>query len=165
MEKFKKAIDQGDEYPALLTDLSKAIECLPHDLITAKLHAYGFDKASLRLMHSCLTNRYHRVKINNSYTLWSLIKHGVSQGLILGPILFNIFLCDLFFMVDNVDITSYANDNTLYCVGKANVTLKQKASVKVFKWFHKNALKANQGKCHFLSSFDINTKFSLLAYQ
>ena len=111
-EKVKKSLDRGGEYAALLTDLSKAFNCLPHDLITAKLHAYGFDKASLRLMHSYLTDRYQRVKINNSYSLWSLIKHGVPQGSILGPILFNIFLCDMFFMVDNIDIASYADDNT-----------------------------------------------------
>ena len=85
IEKFKKSLDQGGEYAALLTDLSKAFDCLPHDLIIAKLHAYGFDKASLRLMHSYLTDRYQRVKINNSYSLWSLIRHGVPQGSSLGP--------------------------------------------------------------------------------
>ena len=68
-------------------------------------------------MHSYLTDRYQRVKINNSYSLWSLIKHGVPQGSILGPILLNIFLCDMFFMVDNIDIASYADDNTSYSVG------------------------------------------------
>ena len=56
--KFKKSLDQGGVYAALLTDLSQAIDCLPHDLIIAKLHAYGFDKAALRLMHSYLTDRY-----------------------------------------------------------------------------------------------------------
>ena len=111
-EKFKKSLDQGGEYAALLTDLSKAFDCLPHDLIIAKLHAYGFDKASLRLMHSYLTDRYQRVKINNSYSFRSLIKHGVSQGSILGPILFNMFLFDMFFMIDKIDFASYADDNT-----------------------------------------------------
>ena len=97
IEKFKKSLDQKGEYAALLTDLSKAFNCLPHDLIIAKLHAYGFDKASLRLMHSYLTNWYQRVKINNSYSLWSPIKHRVPQGSILGPILFNIFLCEVLY--------------------------------------------------------------------
>ena len=130
------------------------------------MHAYGFDKAlcTLRLMHSYLTDRYQRVKINNSYSLWSLIRHGVPQGSGLGPILFNIFSCDVFFMVGNIDIASYADDNTPYSVGKSQCDLEtklQKASVKIFKWFHENGLKANQNKCHFLSSLDINTKFSL----
>ena len=52
IEKFKKSLDQGGEYAALLTDLSKAFDCLPHDVIIAKLRAYGFDKGLLRLMHS-----------------------------------------------------------------------------------------------------------------
>ena len=69
-------------------------------------------------MHSYLTRRYERVKINNSYNLWSLIKYGVPEGSVLGPILFNIFLCDMFFMIDTTDIASYADDNTPYSVGK-----------------------------------------------
>ena len=69
-------------------------------------------------------------------------------------------------MVDNRDIAYYLDDNTPYIVGKIQCDLEtklQKASVKLFKWFHKNSLKANQDKCHFLSSLDINTKFSLPA--
>ena len=62
IEKFKKSLDQGGEYTALLTDLSKAFDCKAHDLIIAKLHACGFEKTSLRLMHSYLTGRYQRVK-------------------------------------------------------------------------------------------------------
>ena len=61
IEKNLKSLDQGGGYAALLTDLSKAFDCLPHDLIIAKLHAYGFDKASLRLMRSYLTDSYQRV--------------------------------------------------------------------------------------------------------
>ena len=68
----------------------------------------------------------------------------------------------MFFMVDNIDIASYADDNIPYIVGKSQCDLEtklQKASVKLFKWFHENGLKANQDKYHFLSSLDINTKF------
>ena len=69
IEKFKKSLDQKGEYAALLMDLSKAFDCLPHDLIIVKLHTYRFEKASLRLLHSYLTGSYQRVKINNSYSL------------------------------------------------------------------------------------------------
>ena len=68
----------------------------------------------------------------------------------------------MFFMVDNIDIASYADDNIPYSVGKSQHDLEtkfQKASVKCFKWFHENGLKANQDKCHFLSSLEINTEF------
>ena len=69
IEKFKKSLDRGGECAAFLIDLFKAFDCLPHDLIIAKLHAYRFDKTSLKLMHSYLTDRYQRIKINNSYSL------------------------------------------------------------------------------------------------
>ena len=88
---YLKSLDQLGEYAALLTDLSRAFNCLPQDLIIAKLHAYGFLKASLRLMHKYLTGRYQRVKIKIFYSFWSLIKPGVPQVLILGLALFNIF--------------------------------------------------------------------------
>ena len=65
VENCKKALDQGNEYGALLTDLSKAFDCLPHDLIVAKLHTYGFLIESLKLINSDLTERNQRVKINN----------------------------------------------------------------------------------------------------
>ena len=166
IEKFEKSLERGGEYATLLMDLTKIFDCLPHDLIIAKLYACRIDKASLRLVHSYLTDRYERVKINISYSLWSLIKHGMPRGSILGPIIFNIFLCDAFLMIDNIDIASYADDNTPYSVGKSQCDLEtklEKAPVKIFKRFNENGLKANQEKCHFLSSLDINMKFSLLA--
>ena len=92
LEKFRKCLDDGGEYSALFTDLSKAFDCLPHDLLIAKLHAYGLYTPSLKLVHSYLTERYHRVKINNSFSEYHLIKYGVPQGSILGPMLFNYFL-------------------------------------------------------------------------
>ena len=72
----------------------------------------------------------------------------------------------MFFMIDNIDIASYADDNTPYNVGKSKFDLEiklQQASIKLLKWFYENGLKANQDKCHFLSSLDIDTKFSLPA--
>ena len=162
--KFRKCLDRGGEYAALLTDLSKAFDCLPHDLLIAKLEAYGFDRSSLKLIYSYLTNRQQRVKINNTYSEYSIIKYGVPQGSILGPILFNIFLCDLFLIVENIDIASYADDNTPYCTGSDSNEVKSKlerASVKVFKWFYDNAMKANIDKCHFLSSLSADSNIKI----
>ena len=96
VENFKKALDQGNEYGALLSDLSEAFGCLPHDLIVAKLLEYGFSMESLNLINSYLTERKQRVKTNDQISLWLDIVAGVPQRSILGPLLFNIFLCDMF---------------------------------------------------------------------
>ena len=117
LEKWKNAVDTEKIFGALLTDLSKAFDSLSHDLLITKLNAYGFSLPALKLVHSYLSNRKKRTKINNAYSSWEEILFGVSQGSILGPILFNIFLCDLFLVVKDSDFTSYADDNTIYDIG------------------------------------------------
>ena len=89
VEKWKKA-DSGNVFGALLTDLSKAFECLPNDLIKFKLDSYGFNLRALNLIHNHLTKRKQRTKINQSYSSWEDIIFGVPQDSILDPILFNI---------------------------------------------------------------------------
>ena len=68
IEKWKSTVDKGKSFGALLTDLSKAFDCLSHELLIAKLHAYGFSLSALRLMYSYLSNRKQRTKINEIYS-------------------------------------------------------------------------------------------------
>ena len=159
LEKWKTCVNQKQICGALLTDLSKAFDCLPHGLIIAKLNAYGFSLSALRLIHDYLSNRKQRTKINLTYSSWEEILFGVPQGSILGPLLFNIFMCDLFFILEEIDIASFANDTTPYAIGNSVDEIRnllENTSKKLFKWFSDNQMKANPDKCHFLMSSDEN---------
>ena len=163
-EKWKSAVDNKRNFCALLTDLSKSFDCLPHDLLLAKLNAYGFSLPALRLVQSYLSNRKQGTKINSEFSSWEEILFGVPQGLILGPLLFNIFLSDLFFIMNDVEFASYADGNTPFFVGDDlnDVILKlQYASKTLFKWFNDNQMKANPDKCHFICSSSVKTRIMI----
>ena len=82
---------------ALHTDLSKTFNFILHDLLIAKLGAYGFDYILLQMLQSYLSNRKKRTKINDTYSKYCEILFGVPQGPILRPLLFNIYICDMFY--------------------------------------------------------------------
>ena len=111
LEKWRISLDNGGYGGGVLTDLSKAFDTLDHDLLIAKLYAYGFDKRSLRLIKSYLSDRWQRTKINNSYSSWSALLVGVPDGSVLGPFLFNLFINDLFSVI-KTNICNYADDTT-----------------------------------------------------
>ena len=95
LEKWKKAVDTKNVFAALLTDLSKAFDCLPHDLIIVKLNACRFSPPALHVIQNYLANRKQRTKVNDFYSPWSDILFGVPQSSILGPLLYSIFLSDV----------------------------------------------------------------------
>ena len=102
---------------AIFMGLSKAFDTLNHDLLIAKLGAYGFETDALRYVKSYLTNRKQRVRVNKTISEWERITTGVLQGSILGPQLFKIFLNDLFLFVSNASLSNYVDGSTLYTLG------------------------------------------------
>ena len=93
LKTWKETTGNNKAFGVLLTDPSKAFDCLSHDLLTAKLHAYGFDLASLKILQDYLTNRKQKTKVDSFYSSWEKILSGVPQDSILGPLLFNTVTC------------------------------------------------------------------------
>ena len=120
---------------ALLTDVSKAFDCLDNKLLIAKLNAYGFSLPAIKLVHDYLSNRKQRTRVNSTYSSWSEIVFGVPQGSVLDPLLFNIFLADV--IADDIN---------------GVIASLEKASKALFEWFENNLLKTNTDKCHLLVS-------------
>ena len=113
IEEFKKYLDNDYVVGAILMDLSKAFDCVPHDLLLAKLSAYGFSNEALSYVMTYLTDRKQSTRLNNFYSTFQLILSGVPQGSILGPILFNIFFNDFLYFIKTANVHNYADDNTL----------------------------------------------------
>ena len=134
-------------------DLSKAYDCLPHDLLIAKFEAYGIGKSGLNLLLNYLSNRKQRTKVNSSYSDWYEIIRGVPQGSILGPLLFNLFINDLFLFLERTNICNFADDSTIYrCDSELEIILEDlQHDMKILlNWFKINLMKPNSKKVHFM---------------
>ena len=162
--KMEKCVDKKGCDGALLTDLSKAFDCLPHDLFIAKLDAYGFNYESLKLIYSYLTNRYQRVRINSQFSPWAEIEFGAPQGSILGPLFFNIYIADLFWFSDS-NLANFADDNTPYAL-ESDIELVvpkvENDSKNLFEWFEMNMFKSNPAKSHLILSSNDTTKKTMM---
>ena len=153
VEKAKRIMDKGGHFSASLTDLSNAFECLPHDLLIAKLDAYGFKNDALSVFNY-LSNRKQRVKIDSSFSSFQYIIGEVPEGSLLGPLLFNIFHTDIFIFCPT-EIASYTDDNTPCATGvclEKTLQKVEKPSNNLFKWFSNNYMVANADKGHLLTS-------------
>ena len=130
-------------------DLSKAYDLLPHDLLTAKLEAYGLDNGSLNLLLDYLSFRKQKAKVGSAYSKRSKIRRGIPQGSILGPLLFNIFINDMFMIIEQSDICNFADVNTLYSWGERLTEIKENPvsdTKSILNWFRLNSLQTNPRK-------------------
>ncbi len=145
---------------SILMDLSKAFDSMNVSLLLAKCEAYGMYVSAVSLLKSYLTGRHQRVKIGCTTSQWCNVSKGVPQGSVLGPILFNIFINDLFHFITTCDLYNYADDNSLATsdadptIVVNNLTAGCEAAL---TWFKENGLQANPDKfqCIFLGPNNI----------
>ena len=130
-------------------DLSKAFDTLIHDLLIAKLEAYGFSAKSVSCIHSYLNKRLQKTNANYDFRLWKEIFWGVPQGSILRPLLINVYINDIFFFsffVDEAFLSNYADDTALYSVQRnhiLNQSILKKNFMYLQKRFHDNYMVLN----------------------
>ena len=129
---------------------------MPYSLLIEKFHAYGFNKASTANLKDYLSHRKLKIKIYKMFSNWTNILHGVPQGSILGPLIFTVFLDDLFLFKPNINLVSYADDSTLFAMGGSSEfeLINEIKSVResLTLWFRNNCMKVNPDKFHFLLS-------------
>ena len=101
----------------MYVDLSKAFDTINHDLLLAKLRAYGFSTSVLNLLYSNLKNRTQNVVINNKINSSEVVIAGVPQGSIDLPLVFNLFINELIFFLYTTVLSNYEDDNNLYAIG------------------------------------------------
>ena len=134
-------------------DISKAFDTINHDLLLAKLKAYGFSHNALAFMLSYLKNQSDMVNINNSFSTCEEIIAGVPQGSIVGPLLFIIFINEIFYFEGKSYLSNSADDNVLYAFGSSMTEVKDKLSQdlpKLSEWFTENFMIINLDKCHYM---------------
>ena len=149
IEECRKNLDNKKVVGGILMDLSKAFDCISHDLIIAKLKAYGFQNDSLKMIYSYLKGRRQCVRVNGSDSSFKTILAGVPQGSILGPILFNVFINDLNYFIKRASLHGFADDHTL-TASRTNVedlkeVLNSESNFAV-DWLNDNSMVANPSK-------------------
>ena len=164
-EHWKEQLDKHKVMGAVAMDLSKAFDCLPHDLILEKLKFYGLDDNAVALLRSYLSSRYQRVKLGNTFSSWMGVSAGVPQGSILGPILFNIFMNDLTYAIHECKLVNYADDTKIYLSHRDPQVVEVRVNKDLdntTKWFRENGMLANPEKYQALrlgkTDYDMNIK-------
>ena len=146
-EDWRMMRDRGELVVSM--DLSKAFDVIQYPLLLSKLKAYGMDDTSCALLRNYLSGRSQRVKVGDTFSDWESVRRGVLQGSVLGPMLFNIFINDLFFHVKKAKLNAYADDHQVYYSHNDPAVLEACVShdVRVAnQWYQENGMLVNESK-------------------
>ena len=149
VDTWKRALDKSECIATLFMDLSRAFDSIPHDLLIAKLMAYGFSNNACYFMSSYMKDRQQRVKLKHFRSSWLKTKKGIPQGSCLGPLLFNVFINDIFPNIVKCNIFNYADDNSLSIsdVNLENAVANLIGDTNIaIQWFEENFMKVNPEK-------------------
>ena len=142
LELWKETLDKSKSVGAIFMNLSKAFDTLNHDLLPPRLDAYGFSKNLFNYIQSYWRNRFQRTNVNNNnFSLWKDIFSGVPLGSILDPLMFNICINNIFLFPDNISLSNYADDTTVFSIGKnhnTNRNILNENFSSLQKWFYEN---------------------------
>ena len=148
---WRKAIDESKFTAAAFLDVSKAFDSVNHDILLSKLACYGVMDNSLMWFASYLSGHRQRVTLRGSFSDWGMIRAGVPQGSILGPLLFSIYMNDLPSVVRGCQLNMYADDTELHCSSGDLFSAQHGLQCDLDSiefWLRTNQLSLNVGKSH-----------------
>ena len=148
-ETWKRFLDTNGIAGTILIDFSKAYDCIPHDLLIAKMEAYRFEKNALKLVYSYLTNWKQRVKVGSAYSTFQNIFNRCPTGVCSWPPTIQYFINYMFYLDLESEICNFADDTTLYACDKSIDTVIVKLEddlQKILNWFKENGMCANPAK-------------------
>ena len=111
---WTEALDQGESIDIIYCDFKKAFDKVPHKRLLSKAKAYGFRGKLLGWIANFLTNRHHRVRMNNHLSEWAPVISGIPQGTVLGPMLFVLYVNDLPSISQNSPVFLFADDMKVF---------------------------------------------------